>query len=260
MQVFKGNGKRVHVKSSSPCTLRGTPLSFQVQHWPSPIVASPHQTFLSSGAKFRQLDEILLPRHDLILPTKLDWDVPSTIQLNTENAYISGSYLLGYALGVAYMTYNEQDRMLVIRDACTRKQFIKYMKMYGFFVSAEFHKVYVDESIAELFDVIAKGNSIPNLILAQNKEYCYGIYTGIMEVIEANQSLSFETFKSMFVLILLSGCFDENGIHSYTDYMYFKCNNIVSLEQKPNASFVKLELVDDDATGLVVNNTVFGSL
>lgn len=209
---------------------------------------------------FQKLDDILLPGRDLTLPTKLDWDIPFTLQINTENAYITNSYLLGYVLGVAYMTYNPQDRMLIIRDNCTRKQFIKYMKMYGFFVSAESHKVFVDEATAELFDVIAKGNSIPNLILAQNKEYCYGIYTGIMEVIESNQSLSFETFKSMFVLMLLSGCFGENGIHSSNEYMYFKPLNAVSLSHKPNHSFIRVEVVDDDGSGVVVNNTVFGSL
>jgi hypothetical protein len=261
MQVFKGNGQRAHIKSKSTCHLPEPPMSFQIQHWPSPIVATHDQTFLSSGKHFRQLDTILLPRHDFMLPTNLDWDIPSTLQLSTSNTYIVGSYLLGYALGVAYMTYNGDDRMLVIRDPCTRKQFLKYMKMHGFLVSADAHKIYVDESTAELFDLISKGNSIPNLILAKNKEYSYGIYTGIMDVIKVNQSLSFETFKSMFVLMLLAGCFGENDIHNSQEYMYFNCNDTVSLSRKPTKDFIKLELIDDDtSSGLIVNNTVFGSL
>lgn len=261
MKIFKGNGKPVHVKSATLLELSKTPQAFQVQHWPSPIVSVPEQTFLSLN-KFKTLPEIIRPCHDLMLPTKLDWDIPSTIQLSTGNAYITGSYLLGYALGVAYMTYNPQDRMLVIRDPCTRKQFLKYMKMYGFFVTAESHKIFIDEETAELFDIISKGNSIPDLILAKNPEYCYGIYTGIMEVIEANQSLSFETFKSMFVLMLLSGCYGESGIHSSKEHMYFTCNNTLPVNLRPNNKFYKLELAEeiDDGSGIIVNNTVFGSL
>ena len=261
MKVFKGNGKPVHVKTNTPYATTRSPQSFHIQHWPAPIVAVPEQTFLSHQT-FKTLEEILRPCHDLMLPTKLDWDIPSSIQLSTGNAYINGSYLLGYALGVAYMTYNPQDRILVIRDPCTRKQFIKYMKKYGFFVTTDSYKVYIDEETAELFDIISKGNCIPKLILAKNPEYCYGIYTGIMEVIQVNQSLSFETFKSMFVLMLLSGCHEESDIHSYKEYIYFKCNNTVSTALRPTPTLYRLELAEefDDGTGIIVNNTVFGSL
>lgn len=259
MKVFKGNGRTVHVKSNTPIKLSKSPQAFQIQHWPSPIVTTPTQTFYSCKT-FKTLDEIIRPCHDFMLPTKLDWDIPATIQLSTENAYISGSYLLGYALGVAYMTYNPQDRMLVIRDPCTRKQFLKYMKMYGFFVTADSYKIFIDEETAELFDTISKGNSIPDLILAKNPEYCYGIYTGIMEVIQANQSLSFETFKSMFVLMLLSGCHGESEIHSSKEHMYFRCLDTVSTTLRPTDAFYRIELTEtDDGSGIIVNNTVFGS-